>query len=79
MISRATFLEIVRDQLELPLAESELGTGFDQLVYWESFQILRLTVALERETGHRLPVSRLITEQSLEGIYQRVIEAAGDL
>lgn len=77
MISRSTFLEIVRDELGLPLAETELGTGFDQLVHWESLQVLRLTIALERETGHRLPVSRLITEQSLEGIYQRVVEAVG--
>ncbi|MCJ1681143.1 acyl carrier protein [Streptomyces sp. APSN-46.1] len=75
MISRSAFLEIVRDELQLPLAESELVTEFDQFVHWESLQVLRLVMALERETGTRLPVSELITEQSLEGIYQRVIEA----
>nr|QVT76735.1 acyl carrier protein [Streptomyces sp.] len=75
MISRSAFVEIVRDELGLPLAESELGTDFEQLLHWESLHVLRLVVALERETGHRLPVSRLITEQSLEGVYQRVIEA----
>ncbi|MFD4753515.1 acyl carrier protein [Streptomyces sp. NPDC058426] len=75
MITRSAFLDIVRDELGLPLTKLELGTDFDQLLHWESLHVLRLVMALERETGHRIPVSRLLTEQSLEGVYQRVIES----
>lgn len=71
MISREEFLELVRDELAVPVPHS--GTD-DLAVDLKSLQVLQLVRALERVTGQRLPVGSLMEERSLNGIYQRVVE-----
>ena len=72
MITRQDFIRIVRDELALPLSDADLQTDLDQVVNWKSVQIVRLIVALEKETGQRVPVSRLMEQQTLAGMYAAV-------
>jgi len=75
MIDELEFIRIVRDELSLPLADPDLDADLDQVVHWESVHVVRLVVALEKETGRRVPVSRMLTERTLRGIYEAVVKA----
>jgi acyl carrier protein len=66
------FLEIVRDELDLPLLDGELENDFDQVVAWDSLYLLRLVAAVEEETGNRVPVGRLFSKRSLRDIYTTI-------
>ncbi|WP_441248503.1 acyl carrier protein [Kitasatospora sp. McL0602] len=72
MISTADFIRIVRDELDLPLANADLERDFDQVVHWDSMHMIRLIAVLERETGRRLPIGRLLVQRSFRDIYQLV-------
>jgi acyl carrier protein len=72
MITRQDFIRVVRDELALPLSDADLQTDLDQVVHWQSVQIVRLVVALEKETGRRVPVSRLMEQRTLAGMYAAV-------
>lgn len=69
MITQDAFISIVRDQLRLPLANADLEHDFDQEVNWRSIHLVRLFVALEKQTGQRVPVARLFEERTVRGIY----------
>ena len=70
MLTRTDFISIVRDQLRLPLANTDLEKDFDQVVNWRSIHLVRLFVAVEKRTGLRVPVARLFEERTVGGIYQ---------
>ncbi|SEK59252.1 acyl carrier protein [Streptacidiphilus jiangxiensis] len=69
VLTEDSFLELVRDELALPLAQSDLESDFDRVVAWDSLQTLRLVAAVEKRTGKRVPVGRVLAERSLRGIY----------
>ncbi|GGU99036.1 MULTISPECIES: acyl carrier protein [Kitasatospora] len=69
MITETAFIQIVRDELALPLAETDLENDFDKVVSWDSLHLLRLIAAVEKETGKRVSVGKLLSERSLRGIY----------
>ncbi|OKI22627.1 acyl carrier protein [Streptomyces sp. CB03911] len=69
MITETAFIQIVRDELALPLAETDLENDFDKVVSWDSLHLLRLIAAMEKETGKRVSVGKLLSERSLRGIY----------
>lgn len=69
MITQDDFIRIVRDQLRLPLANPDVDGDFDQTVNWRSIHLVRLFVAMEKQTGLRVPVARLFEERTLSGIY----------
>jgi acyl carrier protein len=69
MITQTAFIQLVRDELALPLAETDLENDFDKVVAWDSLHLLRLVAAVEKETGKRVPVGKLLAERSLRGIY----------
>lgn len=73
MITIDDFIRIIRDELGLPLADADLESDLDQVVSWDSMHMLRLVMSLERETGRRVPVGRLLEERSLRGIYERAV------
>ncbi|GAA5071483.1 acyl carrier protein [Nocardia iowensis] len=75
MISKADFIRIVRDELALPLADKDLDEDLDQVVNWSSMLLVRLVVALEKETGQKVQISGLLTERTLQGIYARAVGA----
>ncbi len=74
-ITEERFLEIVRDELDLPLVETDLENDFDQVVSWDSLYLLRLVAAVEEETGNRVPVGRLFSKRSLRDIYTTIAAA----
>jgi acyl carrier protein len=72
VITEASFIQLVRDELALPLADTDLETDFDRVVSWDSMHVLRLVAAVEKETGKRIPVGKILAERSLRGIYELV-------
>ncbi|MCX4748919.1 phosphopantetheine-binding protein [Kitasatospora sp. NBC_01287] len=74
MITETDFIRIVRDELALPLNGNDLDGDLDGVVSWDSLHMLRLVSAVERETGKRVPVGRLLADRSLRAIYNRVAE-----
>ncbi|MFI5758418.1 acyl carrier protein [Streptomyces sp. NPDC051569] len=75
MITEEDFIRLVRDELALPLGGKDLDSDLDGVVSWDSLHMLRLVMAVERETGRRIPVGRLLEDRSLRAIYTRVAAA----
>ncbi|MGW7103629.1 phosphopantetheine-binding protein [Streptomyces sp. NPDC054838] len=68
------FLRTVRDDLGLDLpGPAGADTALVDLPGWDSLNLLRL-VALLEESGHRVPVHRLLEAQSLRDIHSLVKE-----
>lgn len=76
MITEQDFITLIRDELALPLAGVDLDRDLDAVVSWDSLNMLRLVAALEKQTGRRIPVGRLLEQRTLRGIYERVSVAA---
>ncbi|MEU3687410.1 phosphopantetheine-binding protein [Streptomyces narbonensis] len=74
-MTKEDFIHLVRDELDLPLGVDDLSADFDHVVSWDSMHMLRLVSAVERETGTRVPVGRLLADRSLAAIYERVSAA----
>ncbi|CAM5647174.1 phosphopantetheine-binding protein [Streptomyces narbonensis] len=74
-MTKEDFIHLVRDELDLPLGVDDLSADFDHVVSWDSMHMLRLVTAVERETGTRVPVGRLLADRSLGAIYERVSAA----
>lgn len=75
MITRDDFIRIVRDELALPLNGADLEAeleGGDRRMSWDSLHMLRLVAAVEKQTGQRVPVGRLLEDKSLGAIYAKV-------
>jgi len=75
MITETDFIRLIRDELALPLTGADLESDLDRVVSWDSMHMLRLAMAVEKETGTRIPVGRLLEERSLRSIYNRVAAA----
>ncbi|GGQ09413.1 MULTISPECIES: phosphopantetheine-binding protein [Streptomyces] len=68
------FLRTVRDDLGLDIAIPEgADTALGDLPGWDSLNLLRL-VALLEESGHRVPVHRLLEARSLREVHTLVKE-----
>jgi acyl carrier protein len=74
-MTKEDFIHLVRDELDLPLSVDDLDADFDHVVSWDSMHMLRLVAAVERETGSRVPVGKLLADRSLSAIYARVAAA----
>ncbi|MEV0172432.1 phosphopantetheine-binding protein [Streptomyces sp. NPDC050803] len=68
----ADFHHLIRTDLQLPLADDQFTSDFDELPDWDSLLLLKLVVLLERATGRPVPVSRLFETRSLQEIYDVV-------
>lgn len=78
MISETEFVQLVRDELSLPVADTgDLDADLDAIVGWDSMHVLRLVTAMEQRTGRRVPVGAMLVERTLRGIY-RCATAVGD-
>ncbi|MFF8263764.1 phosphopantetheine-binding protein [Streptomyces virginiae] len=68
------FLRTVRDDLGLDIGFPEgADTALGDLPGWDSLNLLRL-VALLEESGHRVPVHRLLEARSLREVHTLVKE-----
>jgi acyl carrier protein len=72
-VGKDEFIAMIRHELALPLEVTDPDTGFDQVVSWDSMQMLQLVVAVEARIGHRLPVGRLLANRNLGVIYDRIM------
>ncbi|MEU9143542.1 phosphopantetheine-binding protein [Streptomyces sp. NPDC048349] len=69
-----TFLRAVRDDLGLDLeVPAGADTALVDLPGWDSLNLLRL-VALLEESGHRVPVHRLLEARSFRDVHTLVKE-----
>ncbi|MEU1045330.1 phosphopantetheine-binding protein [Streptomyces sp. NPDC005897] len=75
-MTKEEFIHLVRDELDLPLGIDDLDADFDRVVSWDSMHMIRLVGAVERQTGTRVAVGKLLADRSLSAIYERISEAA---
>ena len=71
------FLALIEDELGLDLPPDALGTDLDDLPEWDSFHLLRLVTALERELDRPLSISSVLHARSLGEIHAVVTAHAG--
>ncbi|PXY23748.1 acyl carrier protein [Prauserella sp. PE36] len=68
-MSPDAFLELVRDEVGLELAEPDLDTAFDDLEGWDSVMMLKLLGAVEQATGRPAPMMAFLEATSLRGVH----------
>ncbi|NEC66341.1 acyl carrier protein [Streptomyces sp. SID9727] len=67
------FACLVREELGIPLADEDLAADLDRLPEWDSLYMLKLVTALERSTGRKLVVGRVLEARSLNAIYEMAV------
>lgn len=68
-LDRDVFIRVVRDELDLPLADPRLEVAFDQPVTWRSVQRAKLLARLERLTGVRPPLDRFFAAPTTAAVF----------
>lgn len=68
------FLELVRDQIGLPVTAEDAARGLDEIPGWDSVHLLWLLTALEQRTGHAVSMPDVLEASSLEQIYLAAVE-----
>lgn len=63
------FVDLVRDELGLPVTVEDAELGFDELSGWDSMLLLWLVAILERSTGRRITVPDVLEAENLKSIY----------
>lgn len=77
MISENDFLHLVRDELALPLGENtDGGSDLNRPIHWDSLLMLKLVAAVERRTGNRVSVGKLLRNRNLQSVYDTFAAAA---
>lgn len=69
------FVVLLRDATGLELDVPALDTDFDTLPSWDSLHLLKVVSAIERATGSRVPVGRVLEARSLRQIRQVAVGA----
>ncbi|WP_231607903.1 acyl carrier protein [Streptacidiphilus albus] len=69
------YVVLLRDATGLDLDLPALESDFDSLPGWDSLHLLKLVSALERATGQRIPVGRVLEARSLEQIRRVAVGA----
>lgn len=69
MNSVQEFAELVSDELGVPVTAEDIGTNLDELPGWDSVNMLRLIVVMERVTGRSFSLPSFLEAQTLERIY----------
>ncbi|MFC4049299.1 phosphopantetheine-binding protein [Actinomadura syzygii] len=73
------FVDLVRDELGLPVTTETIGLGFDQIEGWDSVLLLVLLTTIERETGRRVSLPDVLEAASLEQVYRLVADDPAEL
>ncbi|GAA2139616.1 acyl carrier protein [Kitasatospora kazusensis] len=69
-ITTEEFVQLVNDDIGVQVGASELEADFDALPGWDSLHLLKLVTALEKSTGRKVPVGRLLEARSLGEIHR---------
>ncbi|MEU5693435.1 acyl carrier protein [Actinosynnema sp. NPDC020468] len=72
MTSLDEFLALVGDQLGLPLTTEDADTPLDDLIGWDSVQLLGLLPVLEERGGRALSLPAILEADSLGRLYDVV-------
>lgn len=75
MITLDAFVELVQDELGLPVTPQTAAADWDELPGWDSVQLLTLLTLLERETGRSLSLPAFLDAASLEQVYRIAVES----
>ncbi|WP_086666307.1 acyl carrier protein [Lentzea kentuckyensis] len=67
------FIDLVRDQLGLPLTADDADTTLSALPGWDSVHLLRLLTVLEKRTGRDISLPELLEASTLDGIYRMAV------
>ncbi|HEX8078919.1 MAG TPA: phosphopantetheine-binding protein [Jatrophihabitans sp.] len=73
-LTEQDFLEIINDELGLPLHARDLDDDLDSVVSWDSMLVMTLLTSVERRTGRQVQVGRLMAVRTLREIYQGLAE-----
>ena len=66
------FLELLRDELGLPLSAQQLDMPFAELEAWDSVHLLRLIGVMEETLGRPVSVPALARAGSLREVFEAV-------
>ncbi|AUG78817.1 Acyl carrier protein [Kitasatospora sp. MMS16-BH015] len=69
-ITTEEFVQLVNEDIGLQVEPTELEADFDALPGWDSLHLLKLVTALEKATGRKVPVGRLLEARSLGQIHR---------
>jgi acyl carrier protein len=72
MMVRTDFIELLGEELGLQIRPADLDRSLDQLPGWDSVYLLRLSSALERRCGRRIPLPKMLAAGDLGSILQLV-------
>lgn len=75
-ISIDEFVELLQDEIGLPVTAADVDRDLDQVAGWDSVQLLTLLTALERVTGRSISLPDVLTAASLGGIHAVVVGGA---
>ncbi|MEU3555189.1 phosphopantetheine-binding protein [Streptomyces fragilis] len=67
------YVELLRDELALPVTAEDLGRPLDAVAAWDSVHLLTLCTLLERETGRPLSLADVLEAPSLEAVYRLAV------
>lgn len=73
-LTQDEFIEILQEELDLPLQPGDLDGDLDAVVHWDSMHVLTLVREIERQTSRRVLVGRVMMARTLQEIYQAVAE-----
>lgn len=65
-------IDLVRDEVGLPVTADDATRDFDQLTGWDSVYLLHLAMVLERETGRPVSLPDLLEARNLNAVYTAV-------
>ncbi|WP_392534422.1 acyl carrier protein [Nostoc sp. C117] len=65
-------VHLIQDVLELPIAEQDINTPFDQLGGWDSLGLLRLITSIEIRTGKKVSVLSMLQARNIQDIYESI-------
>ncbi|MFP3961040.1 phosphopantetheine-binding protein [Actinomadura fulvescens] len=71
-LTRAGFVELLRDEIGLDLETADLARGLDELPGWDSVQLLAILVLLEKRVDRALSLPDFLDAADLETIYEMV-------
>jgi acyl carrier protein len=75
MTTLDTFVELVRDELGLPVTQHNIDSALENIPGWDSIHMLTLLMILERETKRRLSLPEMLDADSLRRIYELAVQS----
>lgn len=70
MSSIDDLLDVVRDQLGLPVTADDAGRALDEIPGWDSVHLLWLMTTLEARTGRRISMPEVLEAATLAELYE---------